>query len=64
MVRSKKISQVIYKEIKNNPKITEFELAEKYFYSERTIRRKIREIRKSGKIDSIGTGKKHKWIIK
>jgi len=59
-----KILKNILKEIKNNPRITQEDLAIKNFYSIRTIRRYIKILKNSGKIESISYGKSHYWKIK
>ena len=59
----KNISRKILLEIKNNKNITEKELAKKFNYSERQIRRFIKELRDKQKIKMEGFGKKKIWKI-
>ena len=59
----KNISRKILLEIKNNKNITEKELAKKFNYSERQIRRFIKELRDIQKIKMEGFGKKKIWKI-
>lgn len=59
----KDLLQKIYKEIANNDKATEVLLAEKYYCSERTIRRYIKLLKDNKYITLEGTGRKRKWII-
>ena len=54
----------IFKDIKNNPYITEKELGNKYNYHERTIRRYIRILKNDNLLDRNNTGIRKKWIIK
>ena len=59
----KELLQKIYWEIANNDNITEVLLAEKYYCSERTIRRYIKLLKENKYIVMKGTGRKRKWII-
>ena len=59
----KDLLQKIYQEIANNNEVTENLLAEKYYYSERTIRRYIKILKDNKYITMVGTGTKRKWII-
>ena len=59
----KDLLQKIYKEISNNDKATERLLAEKYYCSERTIRRYIKLLKDNKYITMEGSGTKRKWII-
>lgn len=52
----------IMEEIKDNKKITEVYLANKYGYSERTIRRYIKILKDQKKI-KLKTGKNREWIL-
>lgn len=61
--KSEILADNIYGEIKKNPKITELELANKYDYSERTIRRYVNYLKESGKIRLISFGRKKIWQI-
>ena len=53
----------IIDDIKNNPCITEKELANKYFCHERSIRRYIKVLKDNNIIKISGSGIKKKWII-
>ena len=57
------LKELILEDIKKNPKITEEKIAEKYNYSDRTVRRYIRELREKNIIKSYGNGRKHYWKI-
>ena len=59
----KDLLQKIYREIINNDDVTERGLAEKYYCSERTIRRYIKILKDHKYIAIEGTGTKRKWII-
>ena len=59
----KDLLQKIYQEIANNDEVTENLLAEKYYYSERTIRRYIKILKDNKYITMEGSGTKRKWII-
>ena len=59
----KDLLQKIYLEIANNDNTTEVLLAEKYYCSERTIRRYIKILKDNKYITMVGTGTKRKWII-
>jgi len=50
-------------EIKVNSQITEKELAKKYYYTERSIRRYIKILKDDGKIKLVKVGKKRSWEI-
>ena len=58
-----KMYNLILMEMKNNSKVTEVYLAEKYFCSERTIRRYIKELKTVNKIKLIKNGREKEWII-
>jgi len=60
---NQKLLEVILNEIKKNNKITEKELAIKYYYSERTIRRYFKLLKNHGKIKFIKIGKNRSWNI-
>ncbi len=59
----KDLLQKIYWEIANNDNVTERVLAEKYYCSERTIRRYIKILKDNKYITMVGYGTKRKWII-
>lgn len=61
--KSDDLLQNIYEEIKSNSKITEREIAKKFFYSERTIRRYIKVLKEENKIEIINTGRRKVWKI-
>ena len=61
--KSDELTEKIYEEIKNNPKITQKELAKKYFLNERTIRRYIKYLKTLGKIKLINFGTKKIWQL-
>lgn len=63
MSQRKNSLNFILKEIKNNPKITQRELAYKYDYSERNIRRYFKILKDKDYIKYVSKGKKSKWII-
>lgn len=60
---NKEMLEIILIEIKDNSKVTELTLANKYGYTERTIRRYFKILKDSGKIKLIDTGKKRAWKI-
>jgi len=60
---NEELLKMILLEIKNNSKVTQVELAKKYFYSERTIRRYFKVLKNSGKIKLINIAKKRAWKI-
>ena len=60
---NKELLHDIYEEIINNNEVTEIFLAEKYYCSERTIRRYIKILKDNKYITIEGTGRKRKWII-
>lgn len=60
---NKEMLEIILIEIKVNSKVTELTLANKYGYTERTIRRYFKILKDSGKIKLIDTGKKRAWKI-
>ena len=53
----------ILKEIENNPRVTEFYLAEKYFVCDRTIRRYIKILKDKKKIMLKNYGRKKIWQV-
>ncbi len=63
-MKETKISiQIIYNEIKLDPKVSQKELAEKYCVNERTIRRYCKVLKDSGYIKYIINGKNGRWYI-
>lgn len=60
---NKEMLEIILIEIKADSKVTELSLANKYGYTERTIRRYFKILKDSGKIKLIDTGKKRAWKI-
>lgn len=61
--RNTEFLDIIVKEIKENGKITESELANKYYYDVRTIRRYIKVLKDLNKIRLKARGKNRCWII-
>ncbi len=63
----KKINKILLKNIlnamKDNSNITEIEIANRYFYSERTIRRYIKILKNNEYIKMTGNGRRRKWIV-
>ena len=59
----KELLKKIYKEIATNDNVTEVLLAQKYYCSERTIRRYIKILKENKYITMEGAGTKRKWII-
>ena len=55
--------QMIYNELKINPKITQVKLAEKYNVCERTIRRYYKVLKDNGYIIQYNSGRKTEWYI-
>ena len=55
--------QIIYNEIKLNPKITQKELSKKYSVSERTIRRYCKILKDNGYIKYIVNKTSSNWCI-
>ena len=53
----------ILMEIKNNSCVTEKMISEKYYISERTVRRYIKDLKELNKIKLINSGKSKKWVI-
>ena len=63
-MKETKISiQIIYNEIKLNPKVSQKEVAKKYGVCERTIRRDCKVLKDSGYIKYIISGKDSRWYI-
>lgn len=60
---NKELLEVILEEIKDNPKVTELYLANKYLITERTVRRYIRMLKNRNIIMLEGTGNGKKWFI-
>lgn len=60
---NEELLKLIILEIKNNNKITEKELANKYYYSERTIRRYFKILKDSDQLKLINTGKNRCWKL-
>ncbi len=58
-----RLLSLIFEDIKNNNKITECFLAEKYNLSERTIRRYIRLLKNQGLLTSKDFGRKKVWQV-
>lgn len=65
-MRSKnfKLLENILKEIKEDENITELKIAEKYDYTERTVRRYFKLLKDENKIELIKDGKNQRWLIK
>lgn len=53
----------ILKDIKENPKVTESYLANKYEVSERTLRRYIKDLKDINKLVFVVDGKNRYWKI-
>ena len=61
--RNQELLDNIVKDIKENGKITERELANKYYYDVRTIRRYIKLLKDNKIIRLNARGKNRHWII-
>lgn len=55
--------RLIIKEIMFNPQVTEQQIAKKYFYSERSIRRYMKILKDKEMIKFVRCGKKRYWKI-
>ena len=60
---NQKLIEEIILEIKLCENITERELANRFLVSERTIRRYIKKLKGSNRVELINNGKKKKWKI-
>ncbi len=63
MKKTKISIQIIYNEIKTNPKVSQKELSRKYNVCERTIRRYCKVLKDSGYIKYVIDSKNSKWKI-
>ena len=63
MKKTKISMQIIYNEIKLNPKVSQKELAKKYNVNERTIRRYCKFLKDNGYIKYIIDSKNSRWYI-
>lgn len=63
MKKNIKLYEIILKEINNNSNITEVEIAKRYYYSERTIRRYIKDLKNEKIIKLIKNGKERYWKL-
>ena len=61
---NKYLLEDIINEIKDNGNITEKEISNKYYYSERTIRRYFKILKDKGFIELVKSGNRNKWIIR
>ena len=61
--KNEEIYNLILLEVKNNSKVTEEYLAEKFLVSERTIRRYIRDLKINKKIILVRSGRLKEWKI-
>lgn len=60
---NQELLESILREIKTSNKVTEKDIASKYYYSERTIRRYFKILKDNGKIEIRGNGKNRVWKI-
>ena len=63
-VRDNELLKLIYEEIIDDEKVTEFYLARKYNVTERTIRRYIKVLKDRGILTIEDSGIFKRWIIK
>lgn len=58
------LEKMILSAIRENPHITQMQIAIKLNRSDRQIRRVIKELREKGIIERIGSRKSGQWIVK